>query len=91
MVRVYRRANSFVLTLPCAICQQPLRLQATWLVFPSRGDTVPGEFVHKTCIDGKCRELFGQDHVVMMRGAVALTNLAKSLEGPVEVESHQSY
>jgi hypothetical protein len=87
MVRVYRRGESFLLDLPCAICEEALQLRVAWLVWPANGgDEVPGEFVHKTCVDGRCRELFGQDRVVMMRGSAALTSLAKSLEGPVELE-----
>jgi hypothetical protein len=65
------------------VCEQPLRLDNTWLAFSPEGDRVPGVWVHQACVTGKFQEVFGTHRVTLMRGAPALTALAQSLQGPV--------
>jgi hypothetical protein len=42
MVTVYHRADSFLVELPCHVCDQSLRLDDTWLAFSPEGERVPG-------------------------------------------------
>jgi hypothetical protein len=86
MVMIYHRAESFLVELPCHVCEQALRLVDTWLAFSPEGDRVPGVWVHQACVAGKFQQVFGTHRVTLMRGAPALTALAQSLQGPVALE-----
>jgi hypothetical protein len=86
MVRVYHRGEGFHIELTCHVCDRRLLLAETWLAFPTHGEEVPGVFVHEACVRGRMRVVLGVQEATLMRGHVALTRLAESLQGPVYLD-----
>jgi hypothetical protein len=79
MVQVLNRGDTFAVRLACTICGERCRLNELWLGFPP-GEIVRGEWLHKSCVDGKIHTVFGGKRVVLMRGLDALQRLAEALD-----------
>jgi hypothetical protein len=78
--------EGFRVELTCHVCDHKLLLAETWLAFPAHGQEVPGVFVHESCVRGCMGSALRVQHATLMRGHVALTRIAESLQGPMWIE-----
>jgi hypothetical protein len=81
MVLVRSHEGGTDISLCCVLCRQPLTLSTAWLAFPANAAGEAGQWVHRSCADGKIRELVGGHHATLMRGDAALQAMAANLQG----------
>ena len=80
MLQVTSKVAGTRVRLVCAICRQPLPLEAVWLGFASDQEEAEGKFLHRACLQGNVVTLFGASAVTLLAGLEAFKRLAEDFE-----------
>jgi hypothetical protein len=69
--------------LICRVCGKRLRLQEAWLDFCPVSPSTPqseGQWLHRGCLDGQAKALFGTSRVVLWQARWVLEKLMRMTE-----------
>jgi hypothetical protein len=67
----------------CVVCGGRLRLESAWLAFPAVHDRQrqsSGKWIHRGCLNGNARQVFGVQRVTLWRAIELLKRLAQQVE-----------